>query len=325
MKKYNSIEQFRNVIRKVRESHDFKGLDSEGNPIFSHDSPYPTKLFKGTVKVHGTNAAIVMYSGGEIKYQSRERELQIGNDNMGFCAFASGLPVLDYMQSLVSRCISTPKEYVAIYGEWFGKGIQKGVGVSGVERSFVVFDVVIDGEHRMDLVSHVHDPKNRVYSINHFPTYFVEVDFNNPELAQNKLIELTLQVEENCPVARLLGSPGIGEGIVFHLVDNPAFKFKSKGEKHSSSKVKVLNSVDTEKLKGILDFVEYVCTESRLNQGLEHVELDIKNTGKFIKWVNDDVLKEESDTLVANGIVWKEAAGRIAKKASEFFKSKLYV
>lgn len=61
MKKYPSIEQFRNVIKTVRFNHDFQGKDENGNPIYQHKENYPTLKFQGTVKLHGTNAAIVKY------------------------------------------------------------------------------------------------------------------------------------------------------------------------------------------------------------------------------------------------------------------------
>ena len=72
MKKYPSIEQFRNVIRTVKERHDFNGKDEYGKAIYQHDSNYPTLKFIGTVKLHGTNSAVVKYSDGRIEYQSRK-------------------------------------------------------------------------------------------------------------------------------------------------------------------------------------------------------------------------------------------------------------
>ena len=48
MKKYNSIEQFRNVIRKVKERHDYQGKDENGNAIYAHTSNYPTLKFRGS-------------------------------------------------------------------------------------------------------------------------------------------------------------------------------------------------------------------------------------------------------------------------------------
>jgi len=314
MKKYNSIEQFRNVIRKVRTKHDFKGVDSDGNAIYSHDSPYPILKFKGTVKLHGTNAGIVLYKNGNLEYQSRSRVLSLQSDNMGFCTYMNGVNLGSLFDSIYFE------DYIAIYGEWCGEGIQKGVGISELSRRFVIFDVCVDG---VFLEHYGRDiPESNIYCIENFKTFEIDIDFNSPEEYQNKLIEWTLQVEEKCPVSKKFGVSGIGEGIVFTCVSDRSLKFKSKGEKHSSSKVKVLNSVDVDRINDYKEFVEYACTENRLNQGLENVtSRDIKNTGEFIKWVANDILKEEKDTLVNNNIEWKKVAGMIAKKSSEFFRS----
>lgn len=315
MKKYTSIDQFRNVIRTVRTQHDYKGKDESDNAIYLHDSPYPTLLFKGTVKLHGTNAGIVLYKDGTIKYQSRERELSLQSDNAGFCTYMSGIDTSSLFEGI------TFNDYVAVYGEWCGGNIQKGVGICELPKMFVIFDLVVDGKYYSDYYLSQHS--DRIYNINDFEKYCVAIDFNNPELVQNELIELTLKVENECPVAKAMGVSGIGEGIVFTCVSDSSIKFKSKGEKHSSSKVKVLNSVDVERINDYKEFVEYACSENRLKQGLENVEsLDQKNTGDFIKWVANDILKEESDTLIKNNIEWKKVAGLIAKKASEFFRSR---
>jgi len=77
MKKYNAIEQYRNVIRKVKENHDYQGKDESGNSIYSHTSDYPTIKFKGTVKIHGTNAGVVLHKNGQLDFQSREREFYL--------------------------------------------------------------------------------------------------------------------------------------------------------------------------------------------------------------------------------------------------------
>src|SRR5690349_16795997 len=89
MKKFPSIEQFRNVVRQVRTHHDYQGADAEGNAIYNHTSPYPTITFEGTVKLHGTNAAIVKYKD-RTEYQSRERVLDLQHDNQGFMLNMSG-------------------------------------------------------------------------------------------------------------------------------------------------------------------------------------------------------------------------------------------
>ena len=58
MKHFEKIGQFRDVIRCVRDQHDFQGLDENGKAIMNHETPYPTITFTGTVKLHGTNSGV---------------------------------------------------------------------------------------------------------------------------------------------------------------------------------------------------------------------------------------------------------------------------
>lgn len=117
----------------------------------------------------------------------------------------------------------------------------------------------------------------------------------------------------------------VGEGIVWACgYKGVVHRFKVKGEKHSSSKVKTLAPVDTEKIGTIKDFVEYAVTESRLNQGLEKVfpnsePIDIKKMGNLIKWVVDDIIKEETDTLVVNGLEPKDVGKYVSTRVKEMF------
>jgi len=316
MKKYPSTEQFRNIVHKVKTQHDFQGLDEEGNAIYAHTSPYPTLRFEGTVKLHGTNAAIVRYADGRTEFQSRERVLSEGSDNAGFYAEMS--------QKDLSMLFADfeYKDYMAIYGEWCGGNIQKGVGITGLPKMFVVFAIKIDDEWVN--IPNVSDTNQEIYNINQFQTFSIDIDFNNPELSQNKLIEMTLQVENECPVAKAFGVSGIGEGIVFTCTTNPELKFKSKGEKHSVSKVKTLNSVDVEQISKISDFVDNVCTTNRLEQGLAYmkemqIETTQKNTGEFLRWVISDVLKEEKDTIEQNNLEIKKVTSAISNKARVWY------
>ena len=74
--------------------------------------------------------------------------------------------------------------------------------------------------------------------------YTIDIDFNHPELSQNKIVEYTLEVEEECPVAKEFGFSGIGEGIVFSYSDDEhSYTFKSKGIKHQKSKVKTVKKL----------------------------------------------------------------------------------
>lgn len=316
MKKYESIDQFRQIIREVKSRHDFVGKNEDGTAIYQHTSDYPVLKFHGTVKLHGTNAAIVRYATGETKFQSRERELSITADNAGFLTTYGG-ENLDFLFKGIDFY-----NYAAIYGEWCGGSIQKGVSIGGLPKMFVVFGLKVDDEW-LDCKLVPTRPSLRIFNIEQFPTFDVEIDFNSPELIQNTIIEKTIAVEEECPVGSYFGVSGVGEGIVFTCVDMPDLKFKSKGEKHSASKVKTLASVDVESVQGIKDFVEYACSENRLAQGITYLkenglEVSQKSTGDYIKWVANDILKEESDTILANKIDFKKAGGFIAAKARAY-------
>lgn len=97
-----------------------------------------------------------------------------------------------------------------------------------------------------------------------------------------------------------------------------------KGEKHSSSKVKTLAAVNVEKLESIQKFVEYAVTESRFNQACENVfpndePIDVRKMGDVIRWVVNDVIKEEMDTMVENQVEPKDVNKYISAKVREMF------
>jgi hypothetical protein len=317
MKKYPSIEQFRNVIRNVKAIHDYQGKDEEGKAIYQHKDNYPTLKFQGTIKLHGTNSGVVKYSDGRLEFQSRERVLSLEEDNAGFMATMMSKD-LEFLFSGFA-----PKEYVAVYGEWCGGNIQKSVAINGLDKMFVIFGIMVD-DVWVELPKHLYANENGIYNILQFPTYEVEIDFNHPKLVQNKIIEMTIAVEESCPVGKFFNKDGVGEGIVFTCLTNQELKFKSKGEKHSASKVKTLNPVDVELMASINEFVELAVTENRLEQGLSYfkennIEIDAKNTGQFLGWVVRDVLKEEADTLLASGLDEKKVKNAIVTKARIYF------
>lgn len=179
-----------------------------------------------------------------------------------------------------------------------------------------------------------------MHSIFDFQTWEIDIDFNNPEMVQNTLIELTEAVEKDCPIARkLLGDDFdkelIGEGIVWVGVQTPDLginlngaMFKSKGSKHQNSKVKVLVPVDTEKVNNINEFVEYALTENRLKQGLDKLremglDADVKNTSEFIRWCVSDSIKENLDTLLESGLTTKDVSGKLANVARQYFMTNL--
>lgn len=323
MKKYPSIEQFRNLIKEVRMAHDYKGKNEEGNPIYLNTEKYPVLKFTGTIKLHGTNSSIVKYKEGNVEFQSRERVLSIDQDNANF------------MQEMVKKDLSFLfkdfefNEYVAIYGEWCGGNIQKGVAINGLDKMFVIFGVKID-DNWVNIPVTLHDNVKGIFNILQFRTYHIDIDFNNPQLVQNEIIEMTKEVEDECPVGLYFGKKGIGEGLVFTCDTNKSYRFKSKGEKHSETKVKKLNSVNIEHLNSINEFIENTVTENRLEHGISffkenNIELEPKNIGQYFSWIVKDVLKEEIDTITENDLNEKAIKNAIITKARVWYLNKINV
>ena len=89
-----------------------------------------------------------------------------------------------------------------------------------------------------------------------------------------------------------------------------------------------MNPVDVEKARSIEEFVNNCLTESRLEQGLDYLQemnfpLNEKSTGDFVRWVNNDIWKEESDTAEASGISRKDLGKPISSRAVKWYFSKL--
>jgi hypothetical protein len=335
---FPSIEQFRTVVATVNRQFNFVGLDENGEAIYDHKKEKPTLTFKGTVKLHGTNAGVCFNNVGGLWAQSRENIITPDSDNAGFAFFVeSNKDVFMNLINMVAKRsnVDLNDNTISIYGEWCGGNIQKGVGITNLPKSFFIFGVKvspfpIEGEDKPRTAYWVDytdlgNSEVRIYNIDDFPTYSLEIDFNYPELVQNKLSELTLAVEEECPVAKAFGFSGVGEGIVWSCeYKGVVHRFKIKGEKHSSSKVKTLASVDVEKINNIKEFVDYAVTESRFNQGIEKVfpnnePIDVKKMGALMKWINDDIIKEEMDTMVTNKLEPKDIGKYISAKVREMF------
>jgi len=336
MIKFPSIEQFRNVIRNVTHRARFVGVDANGDPQYNPHATLPKLKYRGTVKLHGTNAGIVFdIKTGEFSFQSRERVLSLEQDNAGFMLSMSNK--LNVLKDLINDFIRFEVgniDKVVVFGEWAGGNIQSGVALSGLPKMFVIFAVkVIDGEKSrwldMEQFENLNDPPNLIYVSTNFKTWEVEIDFDRPHEIQNQLVELTTEVEAKCPVGEYFGNEGIGEGIVWTCIEpgwwSSDYWFKVKGEKHSASKVKKLASVDVEAIRAIEQFVDMAVTEGRLEQGLQNLVREqlkpfvMTSMGDFIKWVFNDVMKEERDTIVENQLDPKKLGGPIANKARKWY------
>jgi hypothetical protein len=311
--KYPSIEQFRNIVKEVKF-------------ITGETSLLPTLTFTGTVKLHGTNAGISFNTvTGELWFQSRNNIITPEKDNAGFAKWGS------YEHFAIKRLIDKYiNAYglsgdVTLFGEWCGGNIQPNIGIYGLDKMFVLFGVKCEDEW-VPIITDVYNDDVSFFNVNLFPTYKIRIDFNDPQASTNELIAITEQVEAKCPAAKYFGLSGIGEGVVWlgnYGGDN--LRFKVKGEKHSTTKVKKLAQVDPEKINSINEFVDYVITDNRMNQAVEQVftthskEPDIKEMGLMIKWVMSDVFKEDKDTLTTSNLTSKDVTKQCVAKIRHWF------
>lgn len=361
--KFPSISQFRNVVHDVIHRAQYVDKDDQGNVTLDTTRPLPTLKFEGTVKLHGTNAAIVRNSEGEMWAQSRENVITPLKDNAGFAMFVeANKPAFSNLMDIVNRdVLSSQVESlrsctIAVYGEWCGKGIQKTVAISQLPKMFVIFGIAIrpkqddsDEEYRiwldsqgvMDIYRKAFAGSEKVRCIYEFPTYSVEIDFSRPHDFQNQLVDLTLAVEEECPVGKALGATpenGLltGEGIVWKCVTpgyaNSRYWFKTKGERHSAGggKVTTLAPVDVERIDNINKLAETLTPAWRLEQMITQTFdtlnggcLDIRRMGDYIKAVMQDIIKEELDTLAVSGFSTKDVTGAVSKIARSYLMEQL--
>jgi len=358
--RWPSIEQFRNVVKNVQHKVRFSGLDDNGNAIFDTSAKLPTLHFEGTVKLHGTNSSVAQSHDGDMWYQSRENIITPERDNAGFAMFAIANEFAFRDLMCTARCIARDaiadslKQDIVVWGEWCGKGIQKGVAISELPKMFVIFGVAFVDEEgnktyftRQQIVDtidgcreYVLRPTGKIpeesciYCIYDFPCFQLDIDFENPHAVQNKLNQLTLSVEEECPVGAAFGVNATGEGIVWRCTDenyiNSGFWFKVKGEKHSNSKVKILATIDVEKINNLKDLAARLAHNGRLEQAAQIIfdtlnggEVDIKKTGDMIRWVMSDIIKEDVNIIAASGFTFKELGPSVAKRVRDFVMKKM--
>lgn len=326
MHKFPSINQFREVKRNVEFAMQYRGLDAEQQPIMDRDAALPVIRYGGTVKIHGTNAAL-RFEDGQLFCQSRENDITPEKDNAGFARWASQLA-----PEVSEAIISAYGPNVIIFGEWAGKGVQSGVAVSQLPKFFTIFAVqetpMPPNEKWRDLADLPDLSLFGIFTIAQFGTEYADVDFQNLDASLARLNEVSLTVEAECPVGKFFGVSGVGEGRVWRPLDDPwnhsRYVFKIKGEKHANASAPKLASADPEKVASVQAFVDKHVHEGRLEQGYKwlaevgHPQNE-KSTGHFVKWIVGDVLKEEGDELKFNGLSEKDVNAAMSNKARKWF------
>ena len=187
-------------------------------------------------------------------------------------------------------------------------------------------------ETRLDEI--VSLPDHNIFKISDAGTWKLSLvnfqDRGSLQAVLEEAIEITQEVEQQCPWGKLFGCDGIGEGVVWKPIGEHSGRtdlfFKTKGEKHKVVEPKDRSkiSIDPEVSNSIEEFVKFSTPEARLQQGIEvlkeqDVIIEPKSTGQYIKWVSQDVLRECEPELVASGLTWKQVVGHISKKARDFW------
>jgi hypothetical protein len=316
MNKFPSIESLRHIVKSVHGECSYKG------------QPFPTIHYTGTVKLHGTNAGIRVTTN-KVQPQGRTRILAPTSDNEGFAFWAS---TRENIFRTIAETLAPDYDDVTIYGEWCGGSIQKKVALVNLPKHFVIFNILANGKYLpvvdIDQFDVTGLNEQGIWFVAQAPHYTVEVDYSNPKVAAEEIEKFTLQVEEVCPWGKLHGVEGTGEGIVWYPTKFPyetSRWFKSKGLKHKKGgKAQKKVDVDPVKVEGLHRLVDEILPDWRLEQGISYLrennlELSMHSTGQYIKWIHQDILKEEIDVIQVNGFEWKEIVPIVSNRARLFW------
>lgn len=337
--KMPSIEQFRSAIHNLSHNVRYEGINDNGDNIYN-TNPLPILKVTGNVKIHGTNAALCYNINDGLWFQSKKNIITSKKDNGGFAFWGENnlVKILELFDIIFEKYGLSINDTATIYGEWAGRGIQGGVGISEVDKTFYIFGIKITPNDKEKpaywVESNIFGPciHKNIYHINEFKIFELDVDFNNPSEANNKMFDMVMEVEKECPVAKYFGVSGIGEGIVFRTEFNGiTYIWKAKGDKHAEkSKKKIAKKVDNVRIQLLLDIAEEVCPSWRLDQMyVETFDIinggygDIKKTGDYIRSVIADILKEDSDILIEYKIEPKELNKYISTITREYLMDRL--
>lgn len=351
MFKFSHIEAFHQVVRTA----DF-WLDPPADLVAEGRTPLSMPVaYRGTLKLHGTNAGIACTPAG-LQPQSRNRTLSLDEDNLGFAAFAAGAEqvaaVREIERDVRAKTDLSDDVPVVLFGEWVGPGVQRGVAVSQLpERQWVLFGVAAgepsaeqgglfdersDTLRYLDVLEAFGDrfADARIYSVLDAPTFELEIDFRDRDAMKSALAQVdawVAEVEEVCPWGSRFGVEGVGEGLVWmptgaHWGMGRLF-WKAKGGAHKKAKRPKV-TVDPLVAESIEAFVELTVTEERLDQGIAVLKemgkpVEMRSTGDFLKWVQQDIHREAAAELEASGLTWKEVNKAISQRALDFFKARV--
>jgi len=304
----------------------YVGKGADGEPIYDGTKPKPVLRFRGCEKLHATSPSVVRKPDGELVVQSRARIVNPGEDShYGFYTFVHSVPKEVWEHLFAPLVKLADGKTVGLFGEWCGTANIQG-GKHALAKlpfkCFAIFGACTKEEEDapriwFDMAKFDRlpaSPEHKIFNLlqPEFQQWELEIDFNRPELIQNKLVEITEAVEKCSPFCKAVaGVEGVGEGVVWSCWaegwKDAGYWFKCKGKEHTTSHTKTLAPIDVEKVATMYEFADKVCTRARLEQGLTWLkdngkEISQRSTGDFLRWLVGDVLKEERDTMEASGL-----------------------
>ena len=221
-----------------------------------------------------------------------------------------------------------------MFGEWVGPGIQAGCAIHKIPKPiFAIFavqtgDCFIIEPHDIVVFLVTEEWPEQLYVLPWFAEEFF-VNLSAPDVDAINVAVDAVEAEDPW-VKEVYGISGIGEGLVLYPASEmegglsreqlSRYMFKAKGEEHRVKKAKVAVEKSAESLAGAAAFVEAFVTEARLKQGFDLLgdNPTRAQTGDFLKWIGQDILKESAAELDASGLPWKDVAPGIAKASREW-------
>ena len=344
---------FHNLVKNIKGARDFVAQNESGADLESGEENLPGLLkllstpvvFKGKVKLHGSNAGVAL-AAGKIRAQSRTQFI----DQSGFGRIVFGKNEV-YWRSLVEP--GGPERFT-IYGEYCGKGVQSGVALAQLPGViFAVFGIDVDGRliidpeditHFMTKAGTVKLPEDVFVLPWHATEFHIDLSNDTPEHMEliqkvlDSIEEEVLKIDASDPwVESIFGVRGPGEGLVLYpvsLMDShatvPQYRtldrelfgkvaFKAKGEKHRVVKAAKSVTVNPEQAASAEAFAKLMCPTARLEQGAGVVGYDMAHIKDFLAWMMADVKKEGQAELDASGLDWKAVTQPITKHCSAWY------
>jgi RNA ligase len=323
--KWTEIDNFHSLRRQFEKYPQLLGESS-------------TVTYRAKVKLHGTNAGVRIDPDGTVTALSRTSVITPDNDNAGFARWVA---------SREANFARLARNFtIVVFGEWCGPGIQKGVAVSQIpSKVFAVFGM------RVPEIDAIASTPNFLESlVEGIPDVHVIPWFGGGEeytvdwLADGEFLQPVVdvintrvtEVEEKDPwVSAKFGVDGVGEGLVLYPVGRgDSYKvfsdlvFKAKGEKHNTVAKTKPAQVSATSVEALAEFVDLVVTAPRLEQGAAHAALhgsgqpyNVRDMGTFLKWINDDLVKETAAEVEASNLPPKEAYKACVNHARVWFQN----